>query len=352
MRRILSMRAIAIKNSSTLGIIITSFICGCADPVAPHPTLLPVEVVPWKLQLNHRAVTLSTTAPHNEIKLEAIAYNVYGDVLDEVSDVTYTTNSAYVLVSPDGTLRANTTQSTTAQVIAHVTYQGVTRPDTLYVRVNNNVPTPAPVLKTLDLDVMPGDSTRIASYGYSDFPTKLLQLRAFDTQDNPIQNIAVRYESSDRTIVQLSPQSPLLLSYQRGVAVVRASATVYGVSLSDSLLITVTDPLSVLAQLRATENGRIHPVQQLDHTIAVGGTVTWYNQSMDSVDIIFDDSTNVAIGKRNMRDMGGNIPPFASTQWPIQFNNESVRERSFPIAGTYHWRSTRFPDIRGTITVR
>jgi hypothetical protein len=144
---------------------------------------------------------------------------------------------------------------------------------------------------------------------------------------------------------------------------VYAEATVYGVTRRDSLTILVKDQLiCAFSLLKSTPLGSTIPVFSLlpayPQTIAVGGWVWWFNETLtDSLDIVFDDpsaaSPDPVYGSLTADTIGGNIARFPgdtnalSASDPFQF----LRARQFLRAGTFHFHSPS-TGVSGTVIVR
>jgi hypothetical protein len=326
----------------------------CGDPVASESRFIPTDKVFWKLTLNHRSVNLSRTPPYDTLQLIAIPRNIHGEPLPDVPPATFRSSDSSVLVFPDGHIQARAQQPNArgTQIIATLTYNGVTRSDTAYVTVTNT-PTP-PVLGKFVFEVPPGDSTRLAAEALSEAPTVQVPLIARDTAGNSISRLNVFYESSDPSIATIDRFTGVLRGKSRGTVTVYASAMVYGIEKRDSIQYTVTDPL--LALILLVNSDSTLRLQDLTVYLAPGGNVVWTNQSFTPVDIVFDkpEEAQKATGAfAFFGDTTGNIAPFASVPGadPILDQFNQYRVRSFPNRGTYRYWSTQYA-IRGTIIVR
>jgi hypothetical protein len=306
----------------TLAILggLVGLLVGCgSDPVAPKPAPDPSRLY-WALTLDHRAVTLSTVAPYDTIQLTATPRSALGTALAESASVVFaSTNPQNVQVSSTGLVRALSPGDGTV-VTATVTVGGVTHTDTGVVNVT--VTTTPPVLGRFSIHPIPPDS---AKRGATVFPYPW-PLDAADTSGNPIPDLATACTSSDPTVVRVLPSCGLIFAESPGHAVITATATAYGVTKADTLDFTVGEWL--IAAVFITQGaGTLR-----DATIAAGGSVFWFNQTTQPIDITFDDSTHVS---------GGNIAALAPGSLDI---------RVFPVPGTFTYHSTA-AQARGAIIV-
>ena len=328
----------------------------CGDSVLSSTPFIPTDSVFWSLTLNHRAVNLSTTSPYDTIQLIALPRNIRGDILTDIPPATFTSTDSSVLVFPDGRIQGKTQQraSQSAPVVATLTYRGVTRVDTAFVRVTN-VAEP-PMLHKFRFEVPPGDSTRIASRGFEEIWTTSVPLTVRDAADATIPRLNVYYESSDPAIAEVNRHTGMLTALLPGSVTVRASAMVYGVAMTDSITYTVTDPLAIVFILGEVTGG-LRPQDPVRY-LSPGGNVIWVNQTNTKLDVTFDDPSAVFKGNGSFAafaaDTSGNIASIGATPGSdpgLDVLNQ-IRVRSFPLRGTYSYRSVQVPAIRGTIIVR
>jgi hypothetical protein len=344
---------------------------GAGDAVAP---IDPAQIF-WKLDLNTHAVTLSVAPPSNTYQLTATPLSAAGTPLTTTAPVTFTplSRDSSVQVTLTGLITAHSPKTgTTVQIEAAQTIGAATLTDTVVVNVTATAPT-VPVA-TLTLHVLPGDSPFInaqshaivnssafyavatgdAAYRTLVSPQRTLSATLADQNGTVITSKIVRYWSSDPRVVGLatsvSSTSPAVTALTRGQATLYAATTLYGITVSDSVRVTVIAPtynrVNIASSLVA---GRSTPLLQFDPgtvEITPGGTVEWTNPvGQPPIDIVFDDSTNV---------VGGNIPAFAFDSAKVDSataklilcgqicNASGNRRRLFPVAGTYSYRSTLF----------
>jgi hypothetical protein len=145
-----------------------------------------------------------------------------------------------------------------------------------------------------------------------------------------------------------------------------ASTWAYGVGRRDSLRYTISWPRygsNQVQEVVTVDSATVQPVWSMPAiSIAVGGTVAWINQFSRIVDITFDDPAGVEAGcfaificTDGAPSTGpGNVPGFytdlAGTDTSVL--SHGIVARSFPVAGTYRYHSTRFSSLSGVIYVR
>jgi len=304
----------------TLAILggLVGLLVGCgSDPVAPKPAPDPARLY-WALTLDHRAVTLSTVAPYDTTQLTATPRSALGTALPESATIVFaSTNPQNVQVSSTGLVRALSPGDGTV-VTATVTVGGVTRADTAVVNVTATAA--PPVLGRFSIHPIPPDS---AKRGATLFPYPW-PLDAADTNGNPIPDLATACTSSDPTVVRVLPQCGLIFAERPGHAVITASATAYGVTKADTLDFTVGEWL--IAAVTISEGaGSLRSA-----TIAIGGTVLWFNQTNQPIDITFSDSADVAQDFVLCQCGSGNIRGLQPG---------GLAGRAFPVPGSYLYNS-------------
>jgi plastocyanin len=318
----------------------------------------------WGLTLDHEAVTLSTVAPYDTIRLTATPRDRRGAALEGLGAATFRSPDPRVEVTADGLVRAHEVAED-IRVVAELAAGNRRYSDTVVVNATNvTVP---PVLTTLSIDVAPGDSALWplggdgsnmylagdGSFGLSLPPFKALTVSSLDASGAPIPGLAISIRSSDPKIghVESIPGLGAILFYQNvGRFDVIASATAYGVQLADTLPFTLTLPVYGVTWIKpATTRPGAPPQIQFspsEVTIRAGGAVVWPNISGQPVDIVFDDPTNVlerdAAISCGFGDVGGagNIDAFGEAQDPgMPVGAVNCRSRRFPVAGVYPYHS-------------
>jgi hypothetical protein len=364
-----------VSLSLSLGVSLWSLGCG-SDTTGPAGA---VQDGYWALALNHHAITLSLTAPSNQLQLVATPLTMQGDTLSTSNKVQYTSNDSSVIVDSTGLLTARLTRLG-VKVVASLTVandrgQTVTLADTAVVNVNAP-PAPMPTVTTLQITT-PGDSATFSSVPLmTGFAVNALDASHTPlTGDNPY-NVFCR--SSDRNVVDFGRGminffDPSPAAFLPGTTILTCSANIYGVSLTDSIPIRIGPLLVRKITVDTVPVVLGSPDVVLSATVAkigIGGIIQWDNRSNRTVDLIFDDSLvpqSVSASERvrgsgilgfncmitarcRLPSPAGNVmlPPATNKN----FNNGIGRDfRTFPVAGTYPYHSTTFPAVKGTIVV-
>jgi hypothetical protein len=288
-----------------------------------------------------------------------------------------------VIVDSTGLLTARLTQIG-VKVIASLTVvndrgQALTLTDTAVVNVN--APSaPVPVFTALQITT-PGDSATFSPVpGMTGF-----SVTALDASNTPLTNISVLCRSSDRDVIDfgrgvigfsdgtVNTFQPVNAAYLPGITTMTCSASIYGVSLTDSIPIRISMPLYSKLTVDTVPVLSGSPNVVVSTTvvkIGVGGIIQWDNNSKRTVDLVFDDSLapqSVPASERvrgsgilntpcrivarcHLPSAAGNVvlPPATNTL----FSDGVGRDfRKFPMAGTYPYHSVTFPTLTGTIVV-
>jgi hypothetical protein len=334
--------ALNLRRSRYLASLLVAVIAtGCAgDVAAPRP--IDGSTTFWALTLDHHAITLSTVAPYDTIRLVATPRASDGHALSGLADVRFASGDlARVQVSVDGLVQAVSVGSS-IPVVVTLRANNVTHTDTAYITVTGD--SPPPVLDTFSIHPEAPDSAKVAMNS----PGKMLSLRATDSAGNPISDLAVDFQSSDTSIAIVDRALGLVTGIRPGRVTIVASATAYGVTRTDTLPFTIGLPLSAFVfvepgTLAYSTTSTAFAASGV--TIAKGGTVLWHWYfGIPSTDVTFDDPTNVAqsTGGFGADGAAGNIPA------PIDCRivdgayhfMDCNHARTFPVAGTYTYHST------------
>lgn len=325
------------------GPALMTFVAACASDVAPTPTVVPADQLYWRLSINHKAANIATAAPFNTVQLVATPLSPDGAPLSDASGATFHSPDPSVSVTPDGLVTGIAQQAGTngAIVVASLTYGGVTHVDTARVVVTALSGAP-PQLAAFHIAQAPGDSTILPIGWAFDAPFTTILVDATDENAQQIDRLKVYFETSDSIRASLvtghfDAPTTVIAGSQTGPVTVRAFAMAYGVAMSDSLKITVTNPTSGLIMCSKTA------VSPDTLFIGIGGNAVWQVGSIypDSADIKFDVPTEVS--ESPFAPSGGGDIPAVPQIFVV---------RMFPHAGTYHYHSTRFPVLKGVIVVR
>ena len=358
---------------------------GCSGDTT-GPAALGTAKAYWALRLNYHAVNLALTAPNNTVQLSAVPVNPAGDSLSGVGSVTYTTGDSNVVVTQSGLVTARFTTSRTFVIATlRVPSQNVTHADTVSIQVAQGSP-----LATFSIQPRSDgiDSAKEAVDQPFALNGGILPVFATDEGGNTVCNasdcaLQVYFTSSDPTIALIDRFSGLVTPERAGRVTFYATTLAYGVVESDSLPFVVGYPITPqINVIVSTPVNSLTPALAFTPTalvVAVGGTVTWSNQNnLDSVDVVFDDSTAALAGCvfADCVDLpptgAGNIALFALDTAAITVANQQFNQtgdaqayqallaaefagykaRSFLSAGTYRYHSRRYPTASGAIYVK
>ncbi len=308
----------------------------CAsDNTAPTPPGS-VEDLFWSLDVNHPAVLMSTAAPYDTISLQVTPLNVRGQALPLEGVVTFVSAAPEkVQVTEDGKIKALAT-ATGVEVTATLSMRNSKRVVKTRVTVTN-VAAP-PTLTTFSIQPLAPDSAKTAvSFPWT--PSKAVKVRLLDQNENPIASTNIQWTSSNTTIADVQPMNGSVTGRSLGQVTIIARTTVYGVAKVDSLRFTVGMPVTGSIRIDGPPYAFFPKVD----TIAMGGAVIWTNYTGDSVDVVFEDPSNVKAdfifcGCGEQED--GNIGPFAAYVPEEDPPEETYVSRSFPVPGVYNYRST------------
>lgn len=369
-RTVRSTRRVVLTSTLLLGVLSAA---ACSTD-KPYPTASQSNQLLGRLVLNYRAVTLANAAPYNTVQLRATIYSAAGQPLDVSDPPTITFSNPVVsdtslnIDSTSGLVTARLVAAG-AKVVAKATYHGVTVADTAIVKVT--LPTAVHVPASISIHPVPPDSASMdaqLNYVIAQLPnSKSIKAIVLDSTGTTVAltSYVIDYESSASTVAKFATRtSPTLSAIQPGGTWLSARMYAYGVALTDSLEFAVTNPHLVVVEidtLRTLHDGWQRSFSPSVSVIATRGMVAWMNIAVnDSVDIVFDDTTNirpadltnfVALSFPDPTGLGGNIPAWAqdSVEHASLVTN-LMRIRTFPVAGTYHYHSTRYP-ISGTVIV-
>ena len=309
--------------------------CIAEDSLTSPPVKADKGAIPWEVNLQYEAMNL---AVGEQVQLTISPKDVDGDPipLSKLPPVKYTvSDTSAVKVDANGLLTALKPASSVLVVaLIQDTVVGWKVADSSRVRIVAE-PYPAQGLKILVRSPNPQPANRSGSF----FPM------ATDAAGQPLVTEAGGTISPLTYFEASVPQNQYVISNPwsgsgtvRNVSepTIRARTYLFGQLYSDSVKIIATYPDSVVLYITAV-NSSLRPspstMVQTDITILKGGKVTFrQNNTTGTVtdDIIFDDQEAV---------VGGNIPAV------------SISTVTFPNVGTFTYRSTTMPHIRGTVTV-
>ena len=344
--------------------------CGGLESVATYDPITDPTQLYMTLQVDQRAVNLSTVAPYDTLQLTATPLNALDEPLSGLPAPTFQSlDTTTVWVTPEGLLQARNVTSTT-KVIASLAIGGnVRHTDTVLVQVTN-LATP-PVLDTLSIHPLVPDSAVFpllseglsiyfvvfsgTGYPFGSCHLPKLLTRMVTSTGDPISGLLVSYKSLDPTVAQTNGCGAFGDPFE--VAPVRpghvkfvAQTTAYGIKKVDTVSYTIT--YRVAQGIDIQETG----FTPSEVVLATHGTALWFNDVVDSAGVTFDDPAAAAeppagvcgvpeffgappapyCGTGNIAAFpGGNGFPFTAD------GNFAVRARQFNTAGTYSFRNTR-----------
>jgi hypothetical protein len=203
-----------------------------------------------------------------------------------------------------------------------------------------------PVIDSLSIQPIGSDS---ATWAVRDVVGRLadkrITARAKDTDNNTLGGLVVYYTSSDTTVATINPMTGALRGVSTGEATIYATTTAYGVTKTDSVRYVIGPPIYGEVSVTSPPYAFGPSVD----TISTGGVVKWKNGTTGSLDIVFDDPTNVLVDPLcTLNCAAGNIEPFLATDsvescGKLSCSWSSVpaeRTRKFQVAGVYPYHST------------
>lgn len=311
-----------------------------------------------RLEMNHRAVLLSTVAPYDTLQLKTIPFGDKDSIwkptglsqedIDSIIKANPPTfiskDSSRIKVTNDGLIRAikPTTNTGTVQVIATQQINNVTRACTTLVRalpIPNALPAESIVLSSVD-------TLKIAA----DLSVPL-NVKVFDEADNLISNVVTYVRTSNPDIIRLGTSSVGKGAWNIaslrggdgiiGKAKIRVNATVFGREVDAEIELRNGHRLSNKLGSTINLNNR-SGIYLPPTTIAKGGIISWTNDTIagipdKAVDVIFDDPSGVSAAPLAAQNSGsGNI------HWPIGDRDQTIEQRTryrqFNTPGIYPYR--------------
>lgn len=383
MRGFILRRALMNIQGRRRAIIGTMAVLGCAACQSPDTmTVPPHEEATFfqTFQFDVHTYNVALASPYDTTTLHIAA--TFGDGAPVAGRIQYSVSDSTVTVDSAGRLTAHFTTVQPAVVRATLAYDGLTRRDSVLVNVTDAPPPSLPVHLAHVL-----------------FPSETFQLVAMISAEGglltPIDTLRIvpttaAGDSLFGLLVTIASSKSTVASYQRstvrtgdtvfavgnapGTTTLSAETFAYGRILSDSVVLTVGTPLYGLFDFvpRDAEQSppRLRVTNEKVH-IGVGGQVVWQNTTNSLVDVVFDDTANVAASPLdcdsssvfallilcpNGHPGAGNIAPFKifsaelepGSGFFLDLRNNAIRR--FPIAGTYPWHSTT-QDAHGTVIV-
>jgi hypothetical protein len=318
--------------------------CG-TDDVATQPTTDAGSLF-WALTLDHRAITLSTTAPYDTIQLTATPRNASGVALSGLGPVTFTsTDLARVQVSVDGAIQAIAPGSGIL-VIATLQAGNATHADTVIVSVTQDS-APSPIA-SLSIHIAAPDSAKIAMQTVE---SKFLPATSHDANGDSIADLIVDFRSSNREIATVDRRTGELRGILPGTVKITATATVYGVTRADTIAFTVGYPIKwgTFVVPVVTGGTIVDEFQPSEIRVGVGAIVSWsFDAGVTGTDVTFEDPSTIAEDTTDPPFFGGftgagNISATTECLDGLDLFSRLIacnRARVFTAPGTFEFRST------------
>jgi plastocyanin len=334
-------------------------VAGCgSDSMGFEPVLSSHEFFSG-FTLSARAVNLATDPAHNTLQLQVVPRFTDGSVVP--GTVTFTSNNPVITVGATGLVTATGATAVPAIVSVSMTYNGLTRKDSLLVAAIAGAP--AAPIQSLSIQPVPGDSAKVGAAGSIYNGSDTLHVLVRDANGDSVPNLAIDYSSSDSLTAKFVAPG-VLVGRRPDTVTVYATTYAYGVTKTDSLRYTIGNAISaIVSVVKRTPTGKKDPIMTFDPgtvTVGTGGTITWNNQTPQLADIVFDDSLAVSAPDLpgfyafflNGYPGSGNIPPmgthYDATGQVIV--NSLFASRTFHVAGTYTYHSPMY-GTRGAIVV-
>lgn len=340
-------RGIAIAS-----VVLATTACAGDAAVAPRPTTN-VSQMFWALTLDHHAVTLSTVAPYDTIRLTATPRNVSGEPLTGLSAPTFTSlDLQHAQVDSTGLVHARKAGATVL-VVVRLADGNLVHVDTAVIKVTN-VAVP-PVLASLSIHPDSGDSAKTAVDVY-----RALATRALAADSTQISGLSVYYTSSDPTTATIDRRTGLVQPIRPGHVTLIAEATAYGITRADTLRFAIGYPSLGLVRIEQLTNadGQVVTVFVPDRfTVGPGADFVFWNRINLAADVVFDDPTNVVQSDTYCAVAPqlcgvGNVGAFSAALDSAQaiLFLPGLRARHITVPGTYTYHSTLL-GATGTIIV-
>ncbi|HXT48862.1 MAG TPA: Ig-like domain-containing protein [Gemmatimonadaceae bacterium] len=328
---------------------LTGAACAGDPPVTPAPVQDPTTLY-WQLTLNEHAVTMSTVAPYDTLRIQATPRTIAGTPITDLGEPTYTSldlNRAYV--DSTGLVHAVGVGDQVA-IVASLEENNILHADTLVLNITSEASPPPIATFTIHPDV--GDSAKIAAAS-----NVTLVPRAADGDGTPISDVAVYFTSSDPSVATIDRTTGLLAPNRPGSVTIYATTTTYGVTKADTLPYIIGHPITLAMEIVSQTDASGHAVNVFSPStveLGPGATVLFGNVTPFPTDVTFDDPTNVAQADLYC----GFLPSLCGTgnidAWAKDPTDDSgitgLRARRFPVPGTYTFHSTIFGST-GTIVI-
>jgi len=369
-------RTSALRVGGMLGVIcamITALLAIACDSVPSvatfEPTTDPARLF-MSLELNHRAVNLSTASPYDTLRLVATPLDGNGQPMNGLPAASFrSADTTRVVVTEDGLLQARAATNGVAIIAEVLTADNIRHADTAYVKVTTladppqldrfeimpQTPYPDTAVWTMVPDLGMTGAVLLQIAGTTLLPT--LRLDALTASGATIAGLEVEYRSLDPRVAIIDNRTGAVTPIAPGKVRIVASTSVYGVTAADTAEFEVILPLvsGVIALPEPLPPGG-WPANPSEVTILQSGYVFWWNTNQTiPTEIVFEDPANVEalpamicmiMGESNCS--GGDIAPFGGMEpmFPL-----FMRGRRFPVPGVYEYTITATGETGRVIVV-
>jgi hypothetical protein len=278
-----------ISRAVVLGALLVAA-AGCADDKVPTVVPPPLATLAWALRNDVKAATIVVGGTQ---QISAAPVYVDGSAATGLPAPTYVSLDPRKATVDANGLVTGVSPTSGVQIVAALTVQGITYRDTSLVAVT----TTSMPLTQFTLETQGGDDPTVWNRR-----TIFLQATAL-SGTTPIPGVAVAFSTLDPNQVSIYNYGGGMLSvdagYALGPARIVATATVYGVTRTDTLVITSLLPTSAKVYWQpdygTTPPYTMYFSSQYNFPIlAVGASVTFENDNdADTLFLKFDNSTQV-----------------------------------------------------------
>lgn len=341
-----------ITTAFLIGSLSLTGLVGCQHSDTVNPTFDPSTFFA-RLVLAEHAVTLSTTAPANTVQLHITAE--MGDGTTMIPTVHFTKSDSTIDVDSLGRITARFATIFPATVRACVTYNDVTHCDVAMVRVTSG---PVPSLDRVALRLPPGAVPGVPvtvrdTLLFAIVPGTLqFSASAIDVGGTPQPDVLIAFQSSDSSVAIIDTTG-LVTAVRPGVVTVRATASVYGHTFTDSLRLAVSASqyFGIGADSVPGTGGKTLSWSVDTARVSVGAIVDWanINQYAVATDVHFNDTTGIdsvsfippdfpPTGRGNIAAFGGPASPDPNVD-VFGFYVQAQPARRFTKVGVYTYTS-------------
>jgi hypothetical protein len=327
---------------------VLSPIMACHDISPPTAEPISSEALLYRVQLSHDVIYM---AIGETVPLDITAFNIMGDTLSvEEETITWSTQPVQsgAVVDSNGELRAISKTLGVVRAIGSVTQHGVVKSDTVEVWVVDTA------YHVAAIRITPLDSSRGGGNEINPFDMTYYDIRAWDTNNQPIQDINVRMQlvkqSGFGTSVFLFPLGAGRVGVLNpgfvGELWLKSRMLLFGTEYVDSAKYVGLYPAGILVTISQTEGlGTIFHTNTMTY-LQPCGRVGFSNQTSTTIQIEFDQ-------KDVVESCGGNIPNTGT----LEISPGQTVTHVLSSVGKYRWKGkyattqTDIPGLAGTITV-